>query len=80
LVKDLMVRLGLDSQKFLLVKTGGMTGRSACFDEQIDERLRAAAPGAVFGELAMSPAEAAARLALRLLPAVGKERKQGGED
>ena len=80
LVKDLMERLGLDSEKFLLVKTGGMTGRSAYFDGQIDERLRAAAPGAAFGELAMSPAEAAARLALRLLPAVGKERKQGGED
>src|SRR6516162_2185623 len=80
LVKDLIERLGLDSQKFLLVKTGGMTGRSAYFDGQIDERLRAAAPGAVFGELAVSPAEAAARLALKLLPAVGKEGKQGGED
>ncbi|HKD73755.1 MAG TPA: BadF/BadG/BcrA/BcrD ATPase family protein [Candidatus Acidoferrum sp.] len=80
LVKDLMERLGLDSQKFLLVKTGGMTGRSAYFDGQIDERLRAAAPGAVFGELAVSPAEAAARLALKLLRAVGKEGKQGGEN
>ncbi len=80
MVKDLTERLGLDSQKFLLMKTGGMTGRSAYFDGQIDEHLRAAAPGAVFGELAMSPAEAAARLALRLLRALGKERKQGGED
>jgi len=34
----------------------------------------------VFGELAVSPAEAAARLALRLLPAVRKEGKQGGGD
>jgi len=80
LVKDLMERLALDSQKFLLVKSGGMIGRSAYFDQQIDERLRDAAPEAVFGELAVSPAEAAARLALRLLPAVAKERKQGGGD
>jgi glucosamine kinase len=78
LVKDLMVRLGLDSEKFLLVKAGGMIGRSAYFDRQIDERLRADAPGAVFGDLAVSPAEAAARLALRLLSAVGEEGKQGG--
>ena len=80
LVKDLMERLALDAQKFLLVKSGGMIGRSAYFDQQIDERLRAAAPEAVFGGLAVSPAEAAARLALRLLPVAAKERKQGGGD
>ena len=80
LVKDLVERLGLDSQGFLLVKTGGMIRRSAYFDEQIDQHLRAAAPGALFGELAVSPAEAAARLALRLLPAHRREGKQGGGD
>jgi len=80
LVKDLMERLGLDTQKFLLVKTGGMNGRSAYFDREIDERLRSAAPEAAFGELAVSPAEAAARLALRLLPVGGKEGKQDGGD
>lgn len=80
LVSDLMERLGLQSQTFLLVKTGGMIGRSAYFDQQIDERLRSAAPEAVFGALAVSPAETAARLALRLLPAFVKEGKQGGRD
>jgi N-acetylglucosamine kinase-like BadF-type ATPase len=80
LVSDLMERLGLKSQEFLLVKTGGMIGRSAYFDQQIDERLRSAAPDAVFAALAVSPAEAAARLALRLLPVLAKEGKQGGRD
>jgi len=80
LVKDLVERLGLDSRGFLLVKTGGMIGRSAYFDEQIDKHLRVAAPGALFGDLAVSPAEAAARLALRLLPASAKEGKRVGGD
>lgn len=80
LVRDLIERLQLKSHKFLLVKTGGMIGRSAYFDEQVDERLRSVAPEAIFGALGVSPAEAAARLALRLLPALAKEEKQGGRD
>jgi len=67
-VRDLAARLQLQSQKYLLAKTGGMLGRSAYFDERLDFYLRKAAPLAQFGELRMSPAEAAARLALRLLP------------
>jgi N-acetylglucosamine kinase len=67
-VKDLAERLQLQSQKFLLAKAGGMLGRSAYFDERLDYYLRKAVPLGVHGELQLSPAEAAARMALRLLP------------
>ncbi len=69
LVVDLVERLELKSEKFLLVKSGGMVGRSAYFDKLLDERLRLAAPQAEFGSLVVTAAEAAARLAVRLLPA-----------
>ena len=67
LVHDLVDRLQFADQKFLLVKSGGMLCRSAYFDQLIDQRLREAAPNAQFGALAISPGEAAARIALRLL-------------
>jgi len=66
LVKDLAERLELQSQKFLLAKTGGMVGRSKYFDERLDDHLRKMVPFAQFAELKMSPAEAAAHLALQL--------------
>jgi len=73
LVGDLMERLGLQDEKFLLVKSGGMVGRSEYFDKLLDERLHVIAPRAEFGALMVTAAEAAARLALRLLltPAQG---------
>ena len=67
LVNDLVDRLDLREQKFLLVKTGGMVQRSKYFDDQMNHRLRNAAPHAEFGALAMTPAAAAARMALSLL-------------
>jgi glucosamine kinase len=67
LAKELAERLQLRQEKFLLVRCGGMIGRSAYFDQQIDQRLREAAAHAEFGVLAMTPAEAAALIALRLL-------------
>lgn len=75
LVTDLVERLELKSEKFLLVKSGGMVGRSAYFDKLLDERLRHAAPQAEFGSLVVTAAEAAARMALRLLPAGAEEGK-----
>jgi len=66
LVGDLVERLKLKSHRFLLVKTGGMVGHTKYFEGILDERLRAAAPHARFGKLAMSPAEAAGSMALRL--------------
>ena len=59
-------RLHLLGEKFFLAKTGGMIGRSAFLEAQLDERLRAAFPHAEIGLLQVSPAEAAARIALHL--------------
>lgn len=73
LVADLMERLKLHDEKFLLVKSGGMAGRSLYFDKVLDERLRMVAPKAEFGALVITAAEAAARLALRLLLAPAQE-------
>lgn len=66
LVQDLAERLQLQTQDFLLAKSGGMLGRSKYFDARLDDHLRKSAPFAQFGELQMSPAEAAAHLALQL--------------
>jgi N-acetylglucosamine kinase-like BadF-type ATPase len=68
LVSNLAERLQLQSQKFLFASTGGMLGRSAWFDGRLDYYLRRAAPQAQFSALQFSPAEAAAHLALQLLP------------
>ena len=73
LVNDLVDRLNLREQKFLLVKTGGMVKRSKFFDEQLNRRLREAAPQAEFGALAMTVTEAAARIALRMLKSEGDQ-------
>ena len=67
LVRDLAERLHLQSEKFLLARTGGMLGRSKFLDQRLDSYLREAAPFGQFGALRMTPAEAAAHLALRLL-------------
>jgi N-acetylglucosamine kinase-like BadF-type ATPase len=64
---DLAERLQLQSQEFRLAKTGGMLGRSAYFDERLDCHLRKAAPVAKYSDLQLSPAEAAAHLALQVL-------------
>jgi N-acetylglucosamine kinase-like BadF-type ATPase len=68
LVEDLAARLQLQSGKFQLASTGGMRGVSAYFDARIELYLRKAAPLAQFSALRLSPAEAAAHLALQLLP------------
>lgn len=75
LVADLVERLQLKSEKFLLVKSGGMVGRSAYFDKLLNERLHLAAPHAEFGSPVMTAAEAGARLAVRLLPTAAEEGK-----
>src|SRR5580700_5158211 len=67
LVENLAERLDLRGMPFLLAKTGGMVGRCKFLEEQLDERLRSSFPKAEIGLLRVSPAEAAARLALRLL-------------
>ena len=71
LVENLAARLNLRGEKFYLAKTGGMMGRSKFLEAQLDDRLRGAFPGAELGQLRMSPAEAAARIAVRLISASG---------
>src|SRR6202162_2122773 len=51
---------------FQLAKTGGMIGHCAFFDDELDARLREATPTAKIGLLPISPAHAAALLALEL--------------
>jgi N-acetylglucosamine kinase-like BadF-type ATPase len=67
LAENLAERLQLRGTRFAIAKTGGMIGRSKYLESQIDERLRNSFPQAEIGSLRESPAEAAARLALRLL-------------
>lgn len=67
LAENLAARLHLRGTRFVVAKTGGMIGRSKYLESQLDERLRGAFPQAEIGLLRVSPAEAAARLALQLL-------------
>jgi N-acetylglucosamine kinase len=67
LAENLAERLQLRQKKFVFAKTGGMMGRSKFLEARLDERLRAAFPEADIGSLRVPPAEAAARLALRLI-------------
>jgi N-acetylglucosamine kinase len=67
LVKALVQELGLGQVPFRLAPTGGMMGRSAYFDGQLQARLREVTPNAKLGPLPISPAHAAARMALELI-------------
>ena len=66
LVKSLADDLNLRQMPFRLAKTGGMIGHCAFFDDELDLRLREATPAARIGLLPISPAHAAALLALEL--------------
>ncbi|HEY2546301.1 MAG TPA: BadF/BadG/BcrA/BcrD ATPase family protein [Candidatus Acidoferrum sp.] len=67
LVENLAERLQLRKMPFLLAKSGGMIGRCKYLEEQLDARLRGSFPKAEIGMLRVAPAEAAAKLALRML-------------
>jgi N-acetylglucosamine kinase-like BadF-type ATPase len=71
LVKKVLTQLDLAETAFVLAKTGGMFGRSAFFDVEIDKQLQDVAPHACIGTLPITPAEAAARMALQLLSPAG---------
>lgn len=75
LVSDLVEQLQFKNRRFLLVKSGGMIGPSPYLDKELDARLRMVAPQAKFAALLLSPAEAAARLALRSLAQPVEEGK-----
>jgi glucosamine kinase len=65
LVSNIAEHMGYGRQSILIAKTGGTVGRSAFFDAQLDMALKQALPVAKIGGLAMSSAEAAARIALK---------------
>lgn len=67
LAESLAERLRLPGTRFVIAKAGGMMGRSKYLENQLDARLSGAFPLAEIGHLRVAPAEAAARLALRLL-------------
>lgn len=69
LVEMIVERLQLRETPFLLAKAGGMIGRSAFLDAELDGRLARLAPQANIGPLPLAPAEAAARVALGLISA-----------
>ncbi len=66
---DVIRRLGLEDQSFVLAKSGGVFGRSRQLEEKLDSLLLSAAPQAKVGLLEVSPAVGAARLARRLTEA-----------
>ncbi len=61
LVNAVAEHSGQVGEEIMIVKTGGMVGRCAFFDAQLDAALKRALPEAQIGVLRMSPAEAAAR-------------------
>lgn len=63
MARSVVDTLGLTGQSFTLAKSGGMFGRSAQFDADLDQELAAAAPGARIAPLQIPPARAAAELA-----------------
>ena len=60
LVRDVADHLDLHDTPFTLARTGGMIGRSAFFDAQLNDALSKSFPRAQLGGLKISPAEAAA--------------------
>ena len=74
LVASVIEHLHMKDREIPIAKAGGATGRSKFFDAAIDEGLHMVAPHARVTELQMKPAEAAARMAIRL----GKRKAHAG--
>lgn len=71
LARAVAKELGGAKQEIPLAKVGGIYGRSKYFDAQIDAELSRAVPHLHLVSLKISPAEAAARMAIRLVAAKG---------
>jgi N-acetylglucosamine kinase-like BadF-type ATPase len=67
LAESLIERLHLRDSAFHIAKTGGLITASKFFDRELDAQLKKIAPRATIGLLPVTPAEAAARLALGLI-------------
>jgi N-acetylglucosamine kinase-like BadF-type ATPase len=78
LVKSLADDLHLQQVPFRLAKTGGMVGHCAFFDDELDSRLREATPTGKIGLLPISPAHAAALLALESIPGIELTKNSNG--
>jgi len=78
LVKTLADELNFQHVPFRLAKTGGMIGHCAFFDDELDSRLREAVPTAKIGLLPISPAHAAALLALESIPGIALTKNSHG--
>jgi N-acetylglucosamine kinase-like BadF-type ATPase len=78
LVKTLADDLSLQQVPFRLAKTGGMIGHCAFFDNELDSRLHEATPSAKIGLLPISPAHAAALLALESLTGIELTKNSNG--
>ena len=74
LASALVDRLNLRDSAIYIAKTGGMVSASKFFDAQLDAELKKIAPRATIGLLPIPPAEAAARLALELIPATATQQ------
>jgi len=65
LVNTIAEHMGYGRQSILMAKMGGTVGRSEFFDARVDAALKQVLPLAKIGGLTMSPAEAAARTAMK---------------
>ncbi|MFZ3214503.1 MAG: BadF/BadG/BcrA/BcrD ATPase family protein [Candidatus Acidiferrales bacterium] len=74
LAASVIEKLALQDRSISIAKAGGTIGRCKFFDAAIDERLHQAAPLAQVVALQMKPAEAAAKMAIRL----GKRKAHAG--
>lgn len=63
LAKAVIDSLGFNDQPFTVARSGGVFGRSAHLDAELDQKLARIAPNAQLGSLRVSPARAAAELA-----------------
>jgi N-acetylglucosamine kinase len=78
LVKTLADDLYLQQVPFRLAKTGGMMGHCAFFDNELDSRLRELVATAKIGLLPISPAHAAALLALESILGIELTKNSDG--
>jgi len=74
LAGSVIEKLGMQNREVPVAKAGGTLGRSKFFDEAIESGLHRVAPRARVISLQMKPAEAAAKIAIRL----GKRKAHAG--
>jgi N-acetylglucosamine kinase-like BadF-type ATPase len=66
LVSSVLQKLGMQDREVPVARSGGTIGRSKFFDAAIESGLARVAPRATLVPLHVKPAEAAARMAIRL--------------